>query len=127
MEKENIIEKIFDDLLFQISKGNTIEQILKGSTILDLEQVKEWKSKFGYTFNIYSNDHFIDNKPHFHFDNKSKNIECKISFDGEIFESIGKNQIDKKTLKVLKDFLDTPGIENLLKAFWNNKNPDLKI
>ena len=65
MEKENIIEKIFDDLLFQISKGNTVEQILKGTTILDLEQVKEWKTKFGYTFNIYSNDHFIDNKRNF--------------------------------------------------------------
>lgn len=127
MKEENIIDKIFDDLLFQLSKGNTLERILKGTTVLDLEQVKEWKSKFGYSFNIYSNDHFIENKPHFHFDNKAKSVECKIGFNGEIFESNGKNPIDKKTLKVLKDFLASPGIENLLIAFWNSKNPELTI
>jgi hypothetical protein len=44
---------------------------------LELEKVKEWKSRFGYQFHIYSNDHCLDNKPHFHFIKVSDNIDCR--------------------------------------------------
>tara|TARA_R110002051_G_C8650085_1_gene487452 strand:+ start:524 stop:910 length:387 start_codon:yes stop_codon:yes gene_type:complete len=126
MSNNSLLDKIFADLLYQLSKGNTFENIAKGQTIIDLEQVKEWKNKFGYTFNIYSNDHFINKKPHFHLDNKSSNISTKISFEGEILEQKGKNRIDKKTLKALKYFLNNPNTRRLLIAEWNKSNPELK-
>lgn len=126
MKKNHLLEKIFDDLLFQISRGNTFENIEKGRTTTDLEQVKEWENKFGFTFNIYSNDHFINNKPHFHLDHKGTKIASKISFEGEIFEEKGKNKIDKKTLKALKYFLKNHNIQKLLVAEWNKNNPELK-
>ena len=37
MPNSKLLDKIFDDLLFQLSKGNTFENIEKGRTILDLE------------------------------------------------------------------------------------------
>lgn len=125
--EENIFEIIFDGLLYQISKGNTVENILEGNIFVELEQVKEWKSKFGYTFNIYSNDHFINGKPHFHFDNKSKKIACKISFQGEVFESNGIYSIDKNVLKALCKFLESIEIQRCLIDLWNRKNPDLLV
>ncbi len=126
MTNNNLIDKIFDDLLFQLSKGNTFENIENGRTILDLEQIKEWKSKFGYTFSIYPNDHFIKNKPHFHLDHKGNRIAAKLSFDGEVLEYKGNNRIDKKTLKALNNFLNNENVQNLLISKWNKNNPDLK-
>jgi hypothetical protein len=126
MPNSKLLDKIFDDLLFQLSKGNTFENIEKGRTILDLEQVKEWKNKFGYTFSIYPKDHFINKKPHFHLDHKGNGIAAKLSFDGEVLEYKGKNKIDKKTLKVLNHFLNNQNIQNLLISKWNKNNPDLK-
>lgn len=120
------LDHSFDDLKFQFSKGVTIENYEDGIRYIGLEKVKEWKSKFGYVFNIYGNDHFIDNKPHFHFDNKEKGVSCKMSFDGEIFESKGRNQIDKKALKELRYFLTMDNTQDIIVAKWNEKNPDLK-
>lgn len=65
-DKQQSLNIGFDELLFQLSKGLTIEQYEKGMRWFGLEKVKEWKSRFGYQFHIYSNDHLIDNKPHFH-------------------------------------------------------------
>lgn len=78
------IDRSFDELKFQLEKGLTIESYSSGTRYLELEKVKEWKSKFGYVFNIYGNEHFINNKPHFHFDNNEEGVSCKISFDGEM-------------------------------------------
>ncbi|MEZ4778585.1 MAG: hypothetical protein R2786_04310 [Flavobacteriaceae bacterium] len=123
----NQLDQLFDELQYQFSKGISIENYESGTRWIELEKVKEWKSRFGYQLNIYSNDHFIDNKPHFHFDNISKEISCKISFDGEIFESSGKKEIDRKTLKELTYFLSRTNIQNTLIAKWNEKNPKLKV
>ncbi len=120
------LNRSFDELKFQFSKGVTIENYENGIRYFGLEKVKEWKSKFGYAFNIYGNDHFIDNKPHFHFDNKEKGVSCKMSFDGEIFESKGKNQIDKKALKELRYFLTMDKTQDIIISKWNEKNPKLK-
>lgn len=60
------LEYSFDYILHQLTKGISIEEQKRGKIYLELHQVKEWKSKYGYSFHIYSNDHFIDNKPHFH-------------------------------------------------------------
>ena len=116
----------FDELKFTFEKGLTIEDHKEGIRYLGLEKIKEWKSKFGYVFNIYSNDHFIENKPHFHFDNKEKGVSCKMSFDGNVFESKGKNEIDRKVLKELKYFLSMEKIQETIISKWNNKNPKLK-
>lgn len=120
------VELKFDELLFQVSKGNTFENLEKGIFYIGLEQVKEWKSRFGYKFNIYSNDHFINNKPHFHLDNSSEGIHCKISFEGEIFESKGK-ELPKNIQKDLIKFLSKDEINLLLKSKWNSMNPKLKV
>ncbi|MBU3823167.1 DUF4160 domain-containing protein [Flavobacteriaceae bacterium XHP0103] len=122
----NDLNRSFDELKFQFEKGLTIESHKQGTRYFGLEKVKEWKSKFGYTFNIYGNDHFIDNKPHFHFDHKEKDVFCKMSFEGEIFESKGKNEIDKKVLKELRYFLSMDRTKELLVSKWNEKNPKLK-
>jgi hypothetical protein len=65
------LNQSFDEVLFQLSKGISIEDMKKGRLWLELEQVKEWKSKFGFQFHIYSNDHLLkttkqEYKPHFH-------------------------------------------------------------
>jgi hypothetical protein len=122
----NDLSRSFDELKFQFEKGLTIESHKKGTRYFGLEKVKEWKSKFGYTFNIYGNDHFIENKPHFHFDHKEKGVSCKMSFDGEIFDSKGKNEIDKKALKELRYFLSMDRTQELIVSKWNEKNPKLK-
>ena len=127
MEEDNFLIRSFDSLLHYVSRGITHEQIEQGVTLLELEKVKEWKSKNGYLFNIYGNDHFIDNKPHFHFDHKEKQIACKIGFDGEIFESKGKTNPDSKIIKELKYFLDKDETQKALKNMWNTKNPELQI
>ncbi len=120
------LDRKFDDLLYQIYKGNTHEKLEKGVRYIELEKIKEWKSKFGFSFNIYSNEHFIDNQPHFHFDNKEKGIKCKIGFNGKIFECKGSKRISNKILKELKYFLIEPNTIQLLKKIWNLKNPELK-
>jgi hypothetical protein len=123
----DFLNKSFDELEFQFSKGLTIEKFEKGIRYFEFEQVKEWKSRFGYVFNIYSNDHFIDKKPHFHFDNKEKKISCKMSFEGDIFESNGINSIEKKVLKDLQYFLSKSENRKILIEKWNQKNPNLKV
>jgi hypothetical protein len=120
------LNSVFDELKFSFEKGLTIENHRAGIRYLGLEKVKEWKSKFGYTFNIYSNDHFIENKPHFHFDNKGKGVSCKMSFEGKIFESSGKYEIDRKVFKELRYFLSLEKTQETIIYEWNNKNPKLK-
>jgi len=99
-----LLNQIFDNLLYQTAKGRLHLDISSSSVYTELELVKEWKSKFGYQFNIHSNDHFIDNEPHFHFDNKEKGIFCKISFSGVVKESRGTKTIPKNILKILRQF-----------------------
>lgn len=122
----NDLNRSFDELRFQFDKGLTIENHKNGIRYFGLEKVKEWKSRFGYVFNIYGNDHFIDGKPHFHFDNKEKGVFCKMSFDGEVFENKGKNDINKKVSKELKYFLSLEKTQELITSKWNEKNPKLK-
>jgi hypothetical protein len=127
MENNLKLEMSFDDILFQLSKGNTIEGLKKGRRWFGLHQVKDWKNQFGYKFHIYSNDHLIDNKPHFHLIKESENIDCKIFFTGEISTCKGVNKLEKKVKEALDYFLSKPRIQALLVDFWNDKNPDLKI
>jgi len=102
-EKQQSLNIGFDELLFQLSKGLTIEQYEKGMRWFGLEKVKEWKSRFGYQFHIYSNDHLIDNKPHFHLLKESDGIDCKYFFDGTLIECENSNQTDKSMVKELMD------------------------
>ena len=83
--EENYLNQSFDEILIQLSKGNTLENLKKGKIWIGLHQVKEWKSKFGYQFHIYSNDHLINKKTHFHLIKKSLKIDCRFFFYGEIF------------------------------------------
>lgn len=127
IDKENLLEIRFDEILFQKSKGIKQESINNNYFYSEFEILKEWKSKFGYKFNIYGNDHFIDNKPHFHFDNKQDNLYCKISFDGEIFEIKNNKKLPKNIYKELKYFLSNMENQIILKEMWNDKNPTLKV
>lgn len=110
------------------------DQLLNGSPIAasahndksiyqEFELVDGWKSKFGFKMSIYSNDHLIDGEPHFHFDNKSRGIACKLNFQGEIIECKG-NGMPKKVLRQLKLFLAEPSTTSMLTNMWNRKNPD---
>lgn len=66
---EFTIDEIFDDFLLQRTKLS-YEEIESGKKRIErFVQIKEWKSKYGYKFQAYSNDHLIDGKKHFHFDN----------------------------------------------------------
>jgi hypothetical protein len=94
---------------------------------MGFKQIKEWRSKFGYQFHIYSNDHFINNKPHFHLIKRSDNIDCRLFFDGEIFDHNGNVFLDKKVKEAIIYFLENPGRQQNLIEFWNLKNPTLKL
>ncbi len=123
----NNLDRKLDDILFQFSKGNTVEGLRSGSYWMGFEQVKEWKSKFGYQFHIYSNDHLIDKKPHFHILKTSEKIDCRFFFDGELVDCKGENEIGKKVVKALKYMLESPNNVGTITALWNKKNPTLKV
>lgn len=125
--EQNYLDQIFDNILFQLSKGNTIDNLKKGVIWVGLQKVKEWESNFGYQVHIYSNDHLIDKKPHFHLIKQSEKINCRFFFDGEIYDCKGSNKVDKKIKKVIKYFLSKPEVTQHLIKFWNNKNPNYKI
>ncbi len=126
---ENILklDEVFDDIIHQLTKGNTIEGIKNNRIFFEFEQVKEWKSKYGYQFHIYSNDHLIDNKPHFHLIKKADDLECRVFFNGEIHDFKGRGQLDKKTKEALSYFLESSKNQEILKNSWNNKNPQYAI
>jgi hypothetical protein len=126
-EIPNKLNQGFDEILFQLSKGNTIEGLEQGKLWMGFEQIKEWKSMFGYQFHIYSNDHFIDKKPHFHLKKISENIDCKLFFDGTVYDCQGPNVLEKKVIKALEYFLSKPNNQNMLIEFWNNRNPKHKF
>jgi hypothetical protein len=52
-ESEQFLEMRLDEILFQLSKGLTIEQLKKGKRWFGFEQVKEWKNRMGYKLHIY--------------------------------------------------------------------------
>jgi len=116
----------FDALLFQIAKGNTHENLERNIRYDEFQQIPDWNLRYGYKFNIYSNDHLIDGKPHFHFDNEAQGILCKVDFNGNVLESRGDRKVPSKVLKELVYFLSKDRIKTKLIDTWNEKNPDLK-
>lgn len=90
--QEERLNQSLDAIIHQLTRGNTIEGLKKGRIYLELHQVKEWKSKYGYQFHVYSNDHLIDNKPHFHILKESENIDCRFFFDGNIHDCKGQKK-----------------------------------
>lgn len=125
--KEERLNEAFDDILYQLSKGNTIEGLRAGQLYMEFHKVKEWKSKYGYQFHVYSNDHLIDKKPHFHILKESENIDCRFFFDGSIYDCKGPNKLEKKVFEALLYFLEDNSIVTKLINLWNNKNPTYKI
>lgn len=126
-ELENRLNQGLDYILEQLSHGNTIEGLKKNRVWMGFEKVKEWKSKFGYQFHIYSNDHFIDNKPHFHIVKKSEGIDCRLFFDGEVVDCQSNFQLSKRVKEAIKYFLSKPNNQERLIEFWNKKNPDQQL
>lgn len=126
-DSEKYFDKNFDDILFQLSKGNTIENLKKGQLWMGFEQVKEWKNTFGYQFHIYSNDHPLEKKPHFHLTKMSDGIDCRFFFNGELYDCKGKDNLDKKTDKALRHMLSSPKTQLKLSELWDFKNPNYKI
>lgn len=124
-EIEHRLNQGLDFILEQLSHGNTIEGLRNGALWMGFEQVKEWNSKFGYQFHIYSNDHFIDNRPHFHLVKTSENIDCRLFFDGQIIDCQGKLQLEKKVKEAVIYFLTEVDRQGTLIEFWNKKNPNL--
>ncbi len=132
IEIENKLNQSLDEILFQLSKGNTIEGLKNDRYWMGYEQVKEWKSRFGFQFHIYSNDHLLktamkEYKPHFHLIKHSDNIDCRMFFDGTIYDCQGGNQIDKRTKEAIEYFLSNSNNQSLLLEFWNQKNPSQKV
>lgn len=124
-ETVKTIELIFDDLLTQIIKGNlTHEEIEKGIRYEEFQQVSEWKLKYGYKFNVYSNDHLINGKKHFHFDNKSDKVFAKFDFKGNLLESKGK-PIPSNIMKELMYFVKKESTQINLHKLWDEQNPTL--
>jgi hypothetical protein len=127
MTNEKKLNEGLDNILYQIKRGVTIDEIKKGIFWIELEQIKAWKSRFGFQFQIYSNDHLIENKPHFHIVKISEGIDCRMFFNGKIYDCKGNKNIDKKVLEAINYFLSDNSIQILLQEFWNQKNPSLKI
>ncbi len=125
---DNILDRLFDDLLFQTQRGKiTHEQLERNVRFEQFEQVKDWKLKYGYRFNIYGNDHFIDGRPHFHFDNNEAKIFCKVDFDGNVLEFQGTNEIPNNIHKELLYFLSKETNRKRIIDLWNQKNPMLLV
>ena len=120
---ETQLNEAFDWIIHQLAKGNTIQGLENNRCYFEFEQVKEWKSKYGFQFQIYSNDHLIEKKPHFHLVKKSANIDCRLFFDGEVVDCKGNLQLDRRTKDAIVYFLSIAKNQNLLIELWNNKNP----
>lgn len=126
---KNIEEQLgssLDEIIFQLSKGASIEGLKKGIRWHGFEQVKEWQNRMGYKLHIYSNDHFIDGKPHFHLIKESEQIDCKFDFLGKLL-NCAKNSTPKKITDAVAYFCELQGQYEKLIAFWNQKNPNLLI
>jgi hypothetical protein len=117
----------FDELLYSLGKGLTIEKHRNGIRLVELEKVKAWKNRNGYEFHIYGGEHFILGKPHFHLLKKSEDFEGKYFFQGEEYSLKNSNQLPKKVKEALIYFLESPTVQEELKKMWNDKNPNLKI
>ena len=117
----------FDNLLYQFSKGLTIEYHRKGVIHTELEKVKSWKNRNGYEFHIYGNEHLIENRPHFHLLKKSENFEAKFYFDGGLIELKTSLLPPKELRKYLNYFLEDKIVQDSLIEMWNSKNPDIPI
>jgi len=126
-KEEDKLNQALDYIIHQLTKGNTVEGLKNGQKIIELHQVKEWKSKYGYQFHVYSNDHLIDKKPHFHIIKNSENIDCRFFFDGTVYDCKGQNKLEKKVLEAVEYFLQTSSNVAMLIRLWNNKNPNYKI
>lgn len=126
LEGTKTIDLIFDDLLTQIIKGNLSHDDLASKVRYEeFQQVSQWKLKYGYKFNIYSNDHLIDGKKHFHFDNKAQNICTKLDFQCNVLEIKGSKPIPANVFKELKYFVAKENIQSILHKLWNDQNPTL--
>ena len=121
------LNQLFDEIIHQLEKGNTIEGLKKGLLYYEFHQVKEWKSKYGYRFHVYSNDHLIDKKPHFHIVKESEGIDCRFFFNGSIYDCKGQNKLEKKVSVALEYFLECRSNIAILISLWNNKNPNYKV
>lgn len=124
---EEKLNQSFDFIIHQLTKGNTIEGLKKGQIYEELHQVKEWKSKYGYQFHVYSNDHLIDKKPHFHIVKISDNINCRFFFDGSLYDCKGQKKVENKVMEAIKYFLEDKSNLTRLISLWNNKNTNLRI
>lgn len=117
----------FDEILFQLSKGNTVDGIKANRIWMGYRQVKEWQTQFGYEFHIYPNDHLIDKKPHFHLVKKSEGIECRLFFDGRVYDCKGSKTPDRKVQDALDYFLSLDRNQMRLTELWNTINPQCRI
>jgi hypothetical protein len=127
INQEERLNQSFDDIIHQLTKGNTIEGLKAGKLYIELHQVKEWKSKYGYQFHVYSNDHLIDKKPHFHILKESESIDCRFFFDGSFHDCKGQKKLEKKVIEALMYFLEDSSNYIKLISLWNNKNPNHKL
>lgn len=127
MNTEKKLNQGLDFIIDQLEHNNTIERLKQGRIWRGFQQVGEWESKYGYKFHIYSNDHLIDNKPHFHLIKESEKIDCRIFFDGVIYDCKKNSKISKKITNALDYFLSQEKYQTLLIEFWNQKNPNLII
>jgi len=124
---ENDLNQGLDYIIHQLTKGNTIDGLENGRVYIELEQVKEWRSKYGYQFHIYSNDHLIENKPHFHLIKKAENIDCRFFFDGDLIDCKREEKLSTKTKDALKYFLKKEERRKSLVDLWNSKNSKYQI
>ena len=121
------LDESFDFIIHQLQRGNTVEEMKNNTFYSEFEKVKEWQSKYGYEFYIYSNNHPINKKPQFHLIKKSINLECRIFFNGEIHDYKGTRRLEKKTKEALDYFLERERNQEILKNTWNHKNPQHTI
>jgi hypothetical protein len=119
---------MFDALLVQtIKKGITYEEYLEINSneefYGEFQQLNSWNQQYGYTFNVY-NDHLINDKKHFHFENKEKMVHFKMDFDGNILEKVGKNDIDSGVHKKLRKFLKQESVVIEWNKLWDKNNKE---
>ena len=124
--EELYLEIGFDEILFQLSKGLTIDQLKDGKRWFGFEQVKEWKNRMGYKLHIYSNDHLIENKAHFHLTKESESVDCKFDFKGNVL-SCSQGAVGRKIIDALVYFCEQPKNYERLIQLWNIKNPKLIV
>jgi len=104
-----------------IDKGKfTFDDYIKGIRCCKRQKPDSWEKieHNGYILDVHSNDHEINNKPHFHVIKNSENIDSRFNFDGDFIDDL-KTPISSKMIKNIKKYCSIDENKKELDTIWS--------